>query len=57
MVPVRRIRLGLWHGLSSPSIRISTGMFDNRERLNLPLTTLSSYDVEDIEPQEDGKPL
>ena len=57
MVPVQRIRLGLWHGSSDPSIKTSTGKFEDREYLNLPLNTMPSYEVEDIEPQEDGKPL
>ncbi len=57
MVPVRRIQLGLWHGSSDPSIKTSIGMFDDGEYLDIPLNTISSYEVEDIEPQEDGNPL
>jgi hypothetical protein len=57
MVPVQRIQLGLWHGSSNLSIKTSIGEFEDREYLNLPLNTMPSYEVEDIEPQEDGKPL
>lgn len=57
MGPVRRIRLGSWRGSSNPSVRTGFGMYDYR--LDLPLINMmvSSYEVEDIEPQEDGKPL
>ena len=57
MVPVQRIQLGLWHGSSNPPIKTSIGKFEDREYLDLPLNTMHSYEVEDIEPQEDGKPL
>ncbi len=57
MVRVLRIQLGLWHGLSGLSIKTSIGISDYRDYLNLPLNTTSSYEVEDIEPQEDGNPL
>ena len=32
-------------------------MFDDHQRANVSLSAISSYEVEDIEPQEDGKPL
>ena len=57
MVPVQRTQLGLWRGSSTPSIKTSIGTFEVYEYLYIPLKIVPSYEVEDIEPQEDGKPL
>lgn len=57
MVSVQRTQLGLWHGSSNPSIKTSIGKFEVRDYPCLLLNTMPSYEVEDIEPQEDGKPL
>jgi hypothetical protein len=54
---IRKIQLGLWHGSSNPSIKTSIGKVEDHEYLNLALNPMPSYEVEDIEPQEDGKPL
>jgi len=32
-------------------------MFDDHQHVNVSFSAVSSYEVEDIEPQEDGKPL
>ena len=57
MVQVQRIRLGSWRVSSDPSTRISSGEYDYRLIYEVFLTVTYSYEVEDIEPQEDGKPL
>jgi len=56
MAPVQKIRLGSWQG-SSSRITTSIGMFNDHRHHDVSLSMTSSYDVEDIEPQEDGKPL
>jgi SGF29 tudor-like domain len=56
MAPVQRIWPGSWQG-SSSRIKTSIGMFNDHQDPDVPLSTTCSYDVEDIEPQEDGKPL
>ena len=57
MVQVQRIRLGSWRVLSGPSTRTSSGEYDYRYIYEVLLNATYSYEVEDIEPQEDGKPL
>jgi hypothetical protein len=57
MGQVQRIQLGSWRVSSGPFTRTSSGESDGRQIYELLLKATYSYEVEDIEPQEDGKPL